>query len=266
MSECKCGRETRDEAYVCDSCADQLARSLGDIPWLAEELEVTISRQKGVDYRGIGGGKGAKKAFERPSPVVWGASEAKDHLKAVLVSWALYSHQEGVRNSNPHDGLPDDTLEALSRWLLWMVDGLTFDEIGPDAVDEITDAVAKCYRLIDSRPDKWYAGPCNAELDAGECGCDLYANAARGEVKCGNCGATYDVAARRKWLLEAAEDRLADAATLARSVSWLGALPLNAARVRKWAQRGRIVVKGHDGTKPLYRIGDAIDLLSEEAS
>lgn len=266
MSECKCGRPTRDAAYVCDNCGDELARALGDIPWLAEELEVTISRQKGVDYRGVGGGKGARKASERPSPVVWGASEARDHLKAVLVSWALYAHQEGVRNSNPNAGLPADTLGALSAWLLWMVDGLTFDEIGPDAVEEITDAVAKCYRLIDSRPDKWYAGPCNAELESGECGSDLYANAAQGDVKCGNCGAVYDVVARRKWLLDAAEDRLADAATLARSVSWLGALPLNATRVRKWAERGRIVAKAHDGNRPLYRIGDAIDLLSQEAS
>jgi hypothetical protein len=247
------------------SCADDLAKALGDVPWLTEELEVTISRQKGVDYRNVGGGKGGKKASERPSPVVWGASEARVHLRALLVSWSRFCHDEHVRNSSPSDDLPTDDLVSMSRYLLWRVDGLTLNEIGSDAVDEITSAVAHCHRLIDSRPDRWYAGPCNAETDGRECGVDLYAKSIKGDVRCEACAAVYDVAARRSWLLAAAEDRLADAATIARSVSWLGTLPLNAARVRKWAERGRIVAKAHDGEKPLYRIGDAIDLLAKEA-
>lgn len=260
---CRCGRPTRDAAYGCDECGDSLARALGEVPWLTEELEITISRQKGVDYRGVGSGG----STERPLPVSWGASEARTHLKALLVSWALFCSSEGVRNSSPDTNMPADNLPALSRWLMWRVDGLMLNEIAPDAIDEITNAVAHCHRVIDTPPDKWYAGPCNAELPSGECGYDLYAKAAIGEVKCGGCGAKYDVAARRKWLLEAAEDRLADAATLARSVSWLGALPLNAARVRQWASRSRITAKAHDASgKPLYRIGDAIDLLAKEAS
>ncbi|GAB3776722.1 hypothetical protein FB382_004376 [Nocardioides ginsengisegetis] len=265
-SECKCGRPTRDAAYVCDTCGDELARALGDVTWLAEELETTITRQRGVDYRGVGGSSGGKKPSERPSPVQWGASEARGDLRALLVSWALFCEAEGVRNSSPYPGLPDDDLPALSGWLLWRVDGLTLNEIGSDAVEEITSAVAHCRRVIDVAPDKWYAGPCNQETEGVECGADLYALSAKGNVSCGVCSASYDVAERRKWLLEAAEDRLADAATLARSVSWLGALPLNAARIRKWAERGRIVAKGHHGQKPLYRIGDAIDLLAKEAS
>ena len=71
MSECKCGRETRDDAYGCDHCGDLLARALGDVPWLDGELEVTTSRQKGLDYRKVGGGKGGKKDAERPLPVSW---------------------------------------------------------------------------------------------------------------------------------------------------------------------------------------------------
>lgn len=265
-NECRCSKPTRDDAYVCDDCGDSLSRVLGEVPWLTEELEVTISRQKGVDYRSVGGSSGGKKASERPSPVAWGASEARTHLKALLVSWALFCSAEGVRNSSPSPDMPADNLPALSRWLMWRVDGLTLHEIGPDAVEEITSAVAHCHRLIDARPDRWYAGPCNAEGDGRECGVDLYAKSASGDVRCETCGATYDVVARRSWLLEAAEDRLADAATIARSVSWLGALPLNATRVRKWAERGRIVAKAHDGDRPLYRIGDAIDLLAKEAS
>jgi len=132
-------------------------------------------------------------------------------------------------------------------------------DIGPDAVDEITDAVADCRRVIDRAPERWYAGPC-------ECGADLYAKRRTGIVTCRECGHEYDVEARREWLLAEAEDRLANAATIARAVSWLGAEPLTSATVRKWAQRGRLLAKGHDGRGPLYRIGDAIDLLAKEST
>lgn len=95
MSECRCGRPTRDDAYGCDDCGDELARALAEVPWLTEELEVTISRQKGVDYRRVGGGGGLK-AAERPLPPVWGVSEARTHLKALLVSWALFIHESHI--------------------------------------------------------------------------------------------------------------------------------------------------------------------------
>jgi hypothetical protein len=245
-------------------CADDLARALGDVPWLTEELEVTISRQKGVDYRSVGGSRAARRPASAPRrssgvPVRLGPT-SRPYSSPGAFS-ATLSASGTRRRPRPARRRPrlDVALPALAGRRAHA------HEIGPDAVDEITSAVAHCHRLIDSRPDRWYAGPCNAETDGRECGVDLYAKSAKGDVKCEACAAVYDVAARRSWLLAAAEDRLADAATLARSVSWLGASPLNAARVWKWAERGRIVAKGHDGTRPLYRIGDAIDLLAKEA-
>lgn len=97
MNECRCGRPTRDAAYVCDDCADLLARSLGEVPWLDEQLEVTVTRTSGIDYRTLGGAK----ATETPSPVHWAASEARGHLKSLLVSWVRFAHEENVRNSAP---------------------------------------------------------------------------------------------------------------------------------------------------------------------
>ncbi len=277
-NECRCGKPTRDAAYSCDQCSDNLATALGEVPWLDGELETTTTGARGVDYAATGGStistvgetwKGDAPelgAHIQPAPVHWGASDAKAHLKALLVSWVLFCEAEAVRHSSPKDGYPADTLGALSAWLLWRVDGLALHEIGPDAVDEITEAVTKCKGIIDRRPDKWFAGPCN-EPDENDvlCGADLYAGSSKGAVACRDCGTTYDVAARRAWLLEAAHDRLADAATLARAISWLGTEPVNSARVRKWAERGRITAKGHEGLKPLYRIGDAIILLAADA-
>lgn len=261
-TSCRCGRPTRDAAYVCERCGDKLARALGDVAWLEAELATSIANQRGIDYRGLGSSTPA----EKPLPIRWGAVEARDELKALLVSWARLCEEESVRHSSPHAGLPADTLTSISRWLLWRVDGLGLHPAGGDAVEEVTTAVRTCRRIIDSIPERWYAGPCNAEVDGVECGTDLYARAEHGNVSCSTCGADYDVPARRAWLLEAAEDRLADAATLARSVSWLGATPLNPAAVRQWASRGRIIAKAHTSEgRPLYRIGDAIDLLAATA-
>lgn len=256
MTDCRCGRPTRDEAYVCDTCADGLSRALGDVPWLADELEITITKQRGLPTEGGPAGS------ETPLPWHEAAADARRTLHGLLVTWARFCEEEQVRHSSYAVGLPEDNLPALSRWLMWRVDGLTLRDIGPEAVEEITAAVANCERLIDRRPDRWYAGPCVQEVEGSACGADLYAKRATGDVTCRSCGAVYDVAARREWLLAEAEDRLADCAAIARAVSWLGSEPLTHDRVRKWAQRGRLIPKGHDGRRPLYRIGDAIDLLA----
>ena len=47
-TECRrCGRPARDAAYYCEECGNALSVALGEIPWLDEELEVTISGQRG---------------------------------------------------------------------------------------------------------------------------------------------------------------------------------------------------------------------------
>lgn len=255
MNECRCGRPTRDVAYVCDHCADELSNALGDVPWLDTELEVTITKQRAIPT------EGGSASFEKALPWHEKASETRRELHGLLATWIRFCAEENIRNASPHHGIPDDTLQAMSGWLLWRVDGLTLHDIGLEAVDEITSAVASCRRVIDRRPDRWYAGPCVTD----GCGADLYATRREGSVKCRQCEAMYDVAERREWLLAEAEDRLAPASEIARAVSWLGAEPLTGDRVRKWAERGQLVVKSHDGKgRPLYRIGDAIDRLAAD--
>ena len=216
MSECRCGRPTRDDAYGCEHCADELARALGDVPWLDEELEVTISRQKGVDYRKVGGGKGGQKAAERPLPPVWGASEARTHLRALLVSWALFCAAEDIRSSDPRADMPDDNLPALSRWLMWRVDGLMLHDIASEAVDEITSAVAHCHRLIDRPSDRQYLGTCDI-CSSGR----LFAKAGSEWAECEECGSKVNADTVRARLLGELDDRLCTAAEIAQEDGYL---------------------------------------------
>jgi hypothetical protein len=259
MSTCRCGRPTRDEAYVCDDCTRSLSVVLAEVPWLEVELETSMTRAKGVDYRT----KGGTQATETPSPVSWAVSEARDHLKALLVTWVLFCDAERVRSQSPDRGLPRDTLTAVSRWLMWRVDGLALLETGADAVDEITSAAAHCRRLIDRPADRMYAGRCGSVDEDTTCQVDLYAKVGARLLVCRSCGTEWNVADRREWLLKEAEEVLATAVEISRAVSWLGAEPLTADRVRQWAARERLLVRGHDRYgKALYRVGDVIDLVA----
>ena len=257
MNECRCGRPTRDDAYVCDDCIDSLARALGEVPWLDEELDITISGQKGATYNGH-----TSRGAETPSPVHWGASEAKGHLKALLVSWALFCAQEGVRNSDPRQELPADNLVALSRWLLWRVDGLGLHDIGPEAVDEITSAVAHCHRLIDRPADRQYLGECDL-CDDGR----LFARAGSRWAKCDQCEAAEDAEARRTKLLDELDDRLCTAAEIAHLASYMnlrGDREQVRKRINQWHKRGRISREHAFSEEAVFRFGIVRRLLEQD--
>jgi len=259
-NECRCGRPARDDGYFCDTCGDDLSKALGDVPWLAEELEVTVTRQKGVDYRAATGGKGAKKPSERPSPVQWGAAEVRGHLKALLVSWALYCDQEGVRNQSPHHGLPADELGALSRWLLWRVDGLALNEIGPDAVEEIVSAVAHCRRVVDRPADRQFLGNCEED----ECAGHMHGSPSSAWARCDTCDTPVKADVIRKRLLDELDDRLCTAAEIARLSTYLG-LKADREQVRKrinaWAKRGRLEEASSFSDEATFRFGTVYAML-----
>jgi hypothetical protein len=261
MSErtCRCGRPTGD-AFVCQECGDDLARALGDVTWLADELDTTIARQKGIDYRNVGGSSGGKKATERPSPVSWGASEARTDLKAVLVSWALYCAAESVRSSDPHDGLPADDLPALSRFLLWRVDGLALLEIGLEAVDEITREVDRCRRVIDRPADRKELGKCAED----ECAGIMYVRDGRDMAECDVCGVKQSAAELTDALLAELDDRLCTAAEIAQLSTYLG-LKADRTQVRKHveylARNRRIVAHPSFSDVATYRFGDVYEHL-----
>ena len=258
-TDCRCGRPSRDAAYFCDDCAHALSVALGEVPWLDEELDITITRQKGATYNGS-----TARGSERPSPVNWGASEAKGHLRAVLVSWARFCDEEGVRNASPHPGLPADNLPALSRWLLWRVDGLSLLDIGPEAVDEITDAVAQCHRRIDRPADRQYLGTCDM-CDDGR----LYARPGSRWAKCDECEAATEAEALRTKLLDELDDRLCTAAEIAHLSTYLG-LRADRETVRKrinqWHARKRIEREAAFSDEPTFRFGIVRRLLEHEES
>jgi hypothetical protein len=261
---CRCGQPARDNGYVCDRCADRLATALGDVTWLADELETTITRQRGAPTTG------SAPSAERGLPWHDKASEARRHLHALLVSWVRFCAEEHTRGVPSWQ--PVDRLQSLSRWLLHCVHGLTLHDIGPEAVDEITDAVADCERIVFwKRRSRVYLGPCTEMVGEDEdqpCPGEVYAEEGAPVGYCEECEGAVTVVIRRSELERELADRLCTAAEIARLATYLG-LPADRDRVRKrvhyWHRHKRVVPRGKDESgDPMFRYGEVRVMLYAE--
>lgn len=249
---CRCGKTTRDAAYTCDECLGDLSRALGEVPWTVEQLEVTLTKARGVDYTALGGAASSEVAL----PLDARALEASGALRQALVMWVRFCIEEDIRHQSPSNAMPADDLVAMSRWMLWRVDGLGLNDLGSDAVSELTRAIGRCRMVIDRPAEKRYVGPC-------ECGRDLYAKPAAKMATCRACEREYDVDEMYVWMRAELGDRLftaREAATL------LGrfALPTPKRTIDYWHERGRVA---DHGTNPaghhLYRLNDLAALAAQ---
>lgn len=251
---CNCGKATRDEAYVCDECLSDLARALGDVPWLVEQLDITLTKARGVDYAAMGGSPSS----EKPLMLPFAAYEAANGLRRALVTWIRFCDEESVRNQSPKAGLPADTLQAMSAWLLWRVDGLGLSDLGSDAVSEITRAVGRARMVIDRPAERRYAGPC-------ECGRDLYSKPGAKLTKCKGCEREYDVEAMLKWMRAGVLGRLVTAREGSTLLSRFD-LPTAQKTIDSWHERKRLVDHGRSAEgRLLYLIDDLISLAAQSA-
>lgn len=289
MSEVLCGvdncaKPVADNAYCCTSCGYLLDDALSEIigghglAGLAAELEVTLTKQDRIVERGSG-------SSERPLPYNTGSSEVGWILRNTLIGWVRLIHDETGAD------WPVDTLTDMSRWLRPRVGWLRHHQAGPEAVAEITSAVASCRRNIDRPPSLWYAGPCGAPTSSekdcsccchiggafrpacdvvggchsqhvtGDCDAELYAHPGALNVICRNCGSVYNLADRRAWLLAQIEDQLMHSIAAAALVRHLGVQVADSS-IRAWASKGRIVAHSRDvRNRPLYRIGDVLEVV-----
>jgi len=237
--------------YLCRNCADTLTRDLKAIPWLLEDLEITMTRQdrlSDVSDRG---------SDEHPLPIRLHAMEARRDLHSTLAAWA--QHVAGK-----HEGLGAGvwTELKLAHYLLEHVGDVFTDPAAGECADEIGYAVKLVRRTIDKPVEQVFAGPCD------DCGTDLYAHPSRAEVECRNpeCGAVYPIEARRRWLLGKAEDQLLPATEMSRALSGLLQKPITGSMLRGLAFRGRITA--HPPIKKngpaLYKVGEVRDVLLDE--
>lgn len=252
---CRCGKPTRDHAYVCDECLGDLSKMLGDVPWLVEQLDITLQRSRGVDYTALGGSPSS----ERPLSLHPGAFEASQALRTALVMWVRFCSEESIRHQSASNALPADDLVSLSRWLMWRVDGLGLSDLGSDAVSELTRAIGKCRMVIDRPAERQYSGPC-------ECGRDLYHRPGAKLTKCPACEREYNIEELLEWMRAGVMGRLV---TAREGSTLLGRFDLSTAQgtIDKWHERKRIVDHGSNAEgHRVYLIDDLFKLAAHAAS
>lgn len=260
-----CARPVKDQAYLCQGCTDRLARDLGDVGALARELQTTRLKQDRVTGAATGV---LSRSADKPLPWNQHAAEIDDALRATVVGWVRVVVEE--RGGRP----PENTMQALSGFLLASVEWLRHHADAAECADEISDSVGRARQAVDRPASRTYFGPCgsvdyddNGPVAGCEpCRADLYGAADDTALVCKVCSTPHDVADVRLYLVAQAQDRLVTAADLSKFLSAYGE-PLTAERVRQWATRGQLVAHGHDPSgRPMYRVSEAADLLASLAT
>lgn len=207
-TECDlCGRPTGDHATVCTTCARRAHAALQRIvTGLAQDLDDALA--------GYTGAAAPHATTPEPRlPINPAVSDARTHLHATLVGWVRViadgqgeqpvihgpvcrtcQHPSCQANADSRRQLPADTLPAIAAWLARYVGLLRHTEYGPDAIEEILDAVEKAARTVDI-PTRWIPlpSPCPVnDVDTTRpCGGALHYIAApglpiHGQIRCAN--------------------------------------------------------------------------------
>jgi hypothetical protein len=232
------GRELSAPATICPTCTDTLERALGDLDWLLDELDTTMTRQtKTRPARGNQTSEGP------PMPYNVRASETARDLRTLLKDWVSLV-AEGHADEGRFVALPTPaTAKTLSTWLLHHTGWLSRHTTGPDAYTEIVGAVNNIRKTIDIAPDTTYVGPCYSMVDGVECQETLYAVTGTTTVKCRSCGTDWDTQTRTLETLAHAGTIAQDATTLSRSFALKG-IALDTQRIKTWTNRGHLTPHG----------------------
>lgn len=254
MTDCAIDGRPAPDATICRGCLDQLVGILRTVPALVDDLEVTLSRQARV------GTRNGPRSSETPLPFHLSASVDLETLRDGLGMWAgVVATRRGVSLDAPASAV------GYAAWLVrWSGEVAQH----PDAAELHGDVLAMAEagrRTVDLPAALHFVGPCD------NCEADLYCSAGAAGVACRTeaCGATYDVAARRAWLLEAAVDQLRTAAELSRELPWIGGVVIDRKLINQWAVRGKVTKFLPHPRDPYgrtrFRLGEVIDLAREHA-
>lgn len=271
-----CGAST--QLYLCAGCVVQLQAMLEELPWLLEQLAVTVQRRDRLNTGAVGKGTG------NPSPINFGAMETARDLEKLLtrIVDALCS-KLGLKFL-PALAVPGDFIGPLrfgwrrlpagfsgspvqrARWLLHHVRDIArhpdaaefYGEIAEQLEDDEIGRAGPMWKAI-NRTERLFAGLCPTVTGRDrrgrsiECETALYAD--RGELfaRCPKCEATVDVKKNR---LKAAVDR--DLLPEPKLLEVLADLGQKVSRVRlyEWLKAGRLQPRGfvHNGRIVSYRI------------
>jgi hypothetical protein len=270
----RCGKPVHDNAPCCTDCTREALRGLKHLANLDSHLETTRTRQ---DHYGAPGPGAA--ADETPLPVNLTARAVHDRAHRTLARWNRISQHytvaaapltgpacaDALLTACPHsschtlDLQRQPTKPALRDLATAVSEHLDYLRVRDDArslFDDIARLREAIERVCDAPPSMIELGPCDQ--------CDTHLRAARDDVftECRRCGVSYDVAARKAWLITRIDLlRVTPPVIAAVLTAWME-VPLPVATIHTWVNRKRLRARGTDPSTghPTYRIGDARNL------
>lgn len=124
---CACGRPVHNQDVICRHCSAELLKVLAETPWLVDELNTTITRQKAATT------DGGSRSADTPLPWHERAADALATLHGLLVSWVRLCHEEHLRDAD----LPADDTKVLQRWQAHIKRQIADGELQPPAAAAI---------------------------------------------------------------------------------------------------------------------------------
>lgn len=264
---CGCTRPVRAGYIICDTCRADLEQHLAEMAWLDEQLDISLTRVKGVDYRA-----GSEPRSSNETPLPWNdrASRARHQLKNELVGWFRIMWIKGER-------IPADNIVDIAAWLQCHLNEIAMRDDAWEIREGVELATNIAKNAIDMTPPKSYVGPCEGAIeDYGdeiievECPGSIFLNETTNSAECGKCRRAYDpVAAIKSRNLKLAQDgkmlTLVEAANYThRALGQPEARVLNT--LKSWQkQRGNrppmIHPAGHVEGVAVYRYQDLLERL-----
>lgn len=283
---CQCGRPTAG-AWLCPRCIETLEISIVNVS--AHHGDLNTLRRKQTRYTDGHGKGGIGKS--QPLPVdlrftdrTGDGSRLDDETRNTVSTWCRTVMEEQPRKFGPYCATacvhascaelwrkryPRDTVSDMCSYLMRQLRFITQERWADEILDEFTDLETRLARMVDRPADRWYAGKCSAQHDAGNgktviCEAELYAKADKGHVDCRVCGERHDIKTRRELLLNEAREVLVTATEAAGALlAWTdydGSMQKLIDRITKWRERGLLSSRGHAMVKgqdrDLYRLGD----------
>jgi len=277
-----------DHLFLARHEMDELSRILKSIPDLADDMEVTRTRQDCI-AREKNESKMGRRGREQPLPYGSAASEASDLLHSTLVSWIRhvceqrgveyipigYTHRHGrgygpltPRERRLPQGYDESNFRDLCHWLQRNIVALAMTEGSEESLDEIHHAYTAARQTVDLPNRKVFQGSCEC------CQGDLLAYQLDQFAVCADCGVVVDKQANDARINLEIDGRLFTATEMVTLVEARLGVTLNRKRIYKWADPNepsnhatgpKLVTRGLalGSNEKLFRAGDVFALVSK---
>jgi len=237
MTDCRnCRRET--DLFLCGLCTKELGALLGELPWLLDQLDITVIRMDKLSTGVIG------RSSDNPSPINVGAMELSRTLRGQLGTIIRdVCESRGVQ--------PPAKVWSNSRMAEWIgthLGSVVCDENAGQIYRELRNGSESILAAI-NRISRMYCGPCtnvvghNPQGEDIECGHDLYADReAVGDSRCLKCQRSFNP--REQLLITIKRRDLLPESALLETLETLGE-KVSRVRLYDWIRAGSLQPRGY---------------------